>query len=225
MNANPRADADAIGAAQILWDYHCIYEPPRAADAIVGLGSYDLRVADWCADLHESGFAPVILFTGASGNWTADLYAGSEAAAFRDRALARGVASNAILLEERATNIGENLRFSSAALPFARTVILVTKPQTQRRVLATAERQWRKVEAIVTAPLHGFLEQPTPHHPMEELICEMVGDMWRMQTYPKLGYQSEQTLPAEVKDAFDYLVARGFTRHLPAGYEKDLPSG
>ncbi|WP_193175486.1 YdcF family protein [Oricola nitratireducens] len=225
MSAPPEANAEDLRAAEVLWDYHCIYEPPRQADAIVGLGSYDLRVADWCADLYESGFAPVILFTGAAGNWTAGLYAGSEAAAFRDRALERAVPRGAILLEERATNIGENLRFSSASLPFARTVILVTKPQTQRRVLATAERQWRKVEAIVTAPLHGFIDQPTPHHSMEDLICEMVGDVWRIKTYPTLGYQSEQPLPADVKDAFDYLVARGFTRHLPAGYEEDLPSG
>ncbi len=215
MSETPPIDGDAIAAARLLWDYHCIYHAPRAADAIIGLGSYDLRVAERCADLHAAGFAPLVLFTGGAGNWTSGLYASSEAAAFRDRALECGVPSDAILIEEEATNIGENVRFSRALLPEARTVFLVTKPQTQRRCLATAERQWPSVDAIVTAPLHDFADQPTPHHPMAGLIGEMVGDTWRMVAYPKRGFQSEQPIPDGVREAFDLLVSRGFTRHLP----------
>ncbi|MFZ2101123.1 MAG: YdcF family protein [Oricola sp.] len=216
MSAAPReATPGDIAAAEMLWDYHCIYEPPREADAIVGLGSYDLRVADWCAELYEAGFAPVILFTGGTGNWTSGLYPSSEAAAFRDRAQERGVRPDAIVLEERATNIGENMRYSRAILPLARTVILVTKPQTQRRCLATAQMQWPEIDAVVTAPLHGLADQPTPHHTMEDLICEMVGDMWRMTDYAARGFQSEQPIPDDAQRAYDYLVGRGYTRHIP----------
>jgi len=215
MNGNPLIDPDAIAAAQVLWDYHCIYQEPRSADAIVGLGSYDLRVAERCAELYQAGFAPVIVFTGSAGNWTSGLYSSSEAAAFRDQVFESGVPEAAIMLEEKATNIGENLRFSKALLPAARTVILVTKPQTQRRCLATAEQQWQSAETIVTAPLHGLTEQPTPHHTMEDLICEMVGDVWRMTAYPQRGFQSEQPVPDTVRTAFKFLVSRGFTRHLP----------
>jgi hypothetical protein len=39
-------------AAEQLWSYHSIYDPPRPVDLIVGLGSYDLRVADRCAELY-----------------------------------------------------------------------------------------------------------------------------------------------------------------------------
>lgn len=215
MSETSRIDAEVLAAAGVLWDYHCIYHEPRAADAIIGLGSYDLRVADRCAELHAAGLAPTILFTGGAGNWTSGLYASSEAAAFRDRALENGVPGDAILIEEKAANIGENLRFSKGLLPDLGTAILVTKPQTQRRCLATAQRQWPSIEAIVTAPLHRMEEQPTPHHPMESLICEMVGDTWRMKTYPQRGFQSEQPMPGAVRDAFDVLVAGGFTRHLP----------
>jgi uncharacterized SAM-binding protein YcdF (DUF218 family) len=215
VNGTSRIDAEVLAAASVLWNYHGIYHEPRAADAIIGLGSYDLRVADRCAELHAAALAPVVVFTGGAGNWTSGLYASSEAAAFRNRARESGVPGDAILIEEKATNIGENLRFSKALLPHAVSLILVTKPQTQRRCLATAERQWPSIDAIVTAPLHGMEAQPTPHHPMESLICEMVGDTWRMKTYPQRGFQSEQPMPDAVRDAFDLLVTRGFTRHLP----------
>ena len=213
-----KADEEDIRAAEVLWDYHCIYHTPRPADAIVGLGSYDLRVADWCAELFEAGFAPLILFTGATGNWTSKLYKGSEAAAFADRAEHAGVPRHAIMLEQRATNIGENLRFSAAALSGAKSIIFVTKPQTQRRCLATIERQWPGIDAMVSAPLHGFHEQPTSDHGMEALICEMVGDIWRMKTYPAQRFQSVQPMPEEVERAFRHLAARGFTAHLPDDY-------
>jgi uncharacterized SAM-binding protein YcdF (DUF218 family) len=213
-----KIDDEDIRAAEVLWDYHCIYNPPRPADAIVGLGSYDLRVADWCAELYDAGFAPLVLFTGATGNWTSELYGSSEAAAFADRAEQAGVPRHAMMLEERATNIGENLRFTAATLSSAKSIIFVTKPQTQRRCLATIERQWPGLDAIVTAPLHGFHEQPSSHHGLEALICEMVGDIWRMKTYPAKKFQSVQPVPEEVECAFRHLAARGFTAHLPDDY-------
>ena len=37
---------DILAAAEQLWSYHSIYNPPRPVDLIVGLGSYDVRVAD-----------------------------------------------------------------------------------------------------------------------------------------------------------------------------------
>ena len=203
----------------MLWEYHCVYDTPRPADAIIGLGSYDLRVADWCAELHLAGFAPVLVFTGASGNWTKGLYPASEAAAFADRAVAAGVARDAIVTEERATNIGENIRYSKALCAGMQTVILVTKPQTQRRCKATVERQWHRADAIVSAPLHGFEDQPTGNHGMADLISEMVGDLWRMKSYPGMGFQTLQPVPGDVETIYQTLVKRGYTANLPADAE------
>ena len=41
-----------LDLAQILWDYHRIEDSPVKSDLILGLGSYDKRVADHAADLH-----------------------------------------------------------------------------------------------------------------------------------------------------------------------------
>ena len=63
-----------LQAARTLWDFHLIYDELSEVDLIIGLGSYDLRVADRCAELFHQRLAKQILFTGKSGNWTNNLY-------------------------------------------------------------------------------------------------------------------------------------------------------
>lgn len=204
-----------MGHARVLWDYHNTETPLESADIIVGLGSYDLRVADRCVELYSGGLAPLVLFTGASGNWTRDRFAGSEARAFCDHAVSGGVPRDAMRLEEKATNIGENIGFMRTEMPQAKRVIWVTKPQTRRRLSATLEIRWPGIISMITAPQHALEEQPLEAHPLEALIAEMVGDTWRMSAYPGKGFQSQQPLGTEVEEAFDALVAAGFTDHLP----------
>ncbi|QND51247.1 YdcF family protein [Phyllobacterium sp. 628] len=202
-------------AARILWDFHLIYDELTPADLIIGLGSYDLRVADRCADLFHQALAPKILFTGKAGNWTSNLYQTSEAEAFAERAIAAGVPADAIIIEPEATNIGENIRFARAMADAAvRSVIIVTKPQTQRRAFATAKAQWPEINAAVTAPLHGFEEQPLTAYPLERLINEMVGDIQRIIDYPAKSFQIAQDIPASVRDAYRFLVSEGYDHHL-----------
>lgn len=201
--------------ARVLWDYHSTETALERADIIVGLGSYDLRVADRCAELHAEGLASQIMFTGASGNWTRDRFAGSEARAFCDHAVSGGVPRNAMRLEEKATNIGENIGFVRTEMPQAKRVIWVTKPQTRRRLSATLEIRWPGIISMITAPQHALEEQSLQAHALEALIAEMVGDTWRMSAYPGMGFQSPQPVGPEVEEAFDALVAAGFTDHLP----------
>jgi len=204
--------------ARVLWDYHRVDGKLAPADAIVGLGSYDLRVAHWCADLLKRKLAPVLVFTGSHGNWTRGRWSKSEAEVFADEAIAQGASREQILLEPKATNIGENLRFTKALLaerghPASR-VIIVTKPQTLRRVVASAPIFWPDATVITSCPDHAFEEQPTAEHSLDDLIHEMVGDVQRMLEYPRLGYQVAQETPPAVLAAYEDLKARGFTRHL-----------
>ncbi len=201
--------------AQILWDHHCLSEPVEKSDLIVGLGSYDLRVADRCVALHKMAMADVICFTGASGNWTQELYRSSEAEAFAERAMALGVARQNIRLETKAQNIGENVSLTRKMFPDAGAIIWVTKPQTQRRLRATIEAWDLDVVSCVTAPQHGFEDQPTQSHSKRDLICELVGDTWRLAAYPERGFTVSQAMPAAVRDAFGLLVEAGFVDHLP----------
>ncbi|RCS22310.1 YdcF family protein [Phyllobacterium salinisoli] len=202
-------------AAHTLWNYHLVHDELRAVDAIIGLGSYDLRVAKRAAALFQASLAPLLVFTGKSGNWTEGLYEKSEAEAFADVAMSQGVPRAAIRIEPEATNIGENIRFTRDLLgDSAKSVIIVTKPQTQRRALATVAKQWPEVEALITASLTSFEQQPTATYPLEKLIHEMVGDLKRILDYPAKGFQIPQAVPPEVVAAYDFLVEHGFDEHL-----------
>jgi hypothetical protein len=211
MNRAEVDETSILEAARTLWNFHAVYDEPEPDDAIVGLGSYDLRVADRCAELFLKGFAPLLVLTGKSGNWTEGLYPGTEAEAFAERCAALGVPRDAMLIEPEATNIGENIRYSAALLGDRATrVLIVTKPQTQRRALATAQKQWPGVEVRVTAPTTTFEDQPTAHHPLDRLISEMVGDVERLISYPRKGFCAEVAIPAEVDEAARFLKTRGF---------------
>jgi uncharacterized SAM-binding protein YcdF (DUF218 family) len=204
--------------ARVLWHFHRVCAPLAPADAIVGLGSYDLRVARHCAALLIAELAPVLVFTGAHGNWTRGRWPKSEAEMFAAEAIAAGAPADKILCETTATNIGENLRFTRRLLESRgappRRIIAVTKPQTLRRVVASAGIFWPEVTLAPHCPQHTFEEQSLPEHPLDELINEMVGDVQRMIEYPSLGFQTAQEIPAEVLAAYHELVARGLTRHL-----------
>jgi uncharacterized SAM-binding protein YcdF (DUF218 family) len=218
--ANPwssRVDTPIIEHATTLWNYFASFRRREPCDAIVVCCSYDLRVGDYACELLKSGLAPRIVFSGHTGNWTRHLWKQPEAHVFRDRALAAGVAATKILVEDRSTNFGENVRFSLELLGDVRRVIFVTKPNSVLRVLLTVPVQWPGVEASVDSPSLRFPEDASNIVGVLGVIDEMVGDLQRIEQYPALGYQAPHPLPAEIQECRAALVDAGFTRHLMNG--------
>jgi uncharacterized SAM-binding protein YcdF (DUF218 family) len=208
---------EALHLAQILWDYHHLGGPLEKSDCIVGLGSYDLRVAERCADLYLEQWAPLIIFSGYLGNWTKRMWDRSEAEIFAEHAIARGVPADKIKLETKSTNIGENVRFTRELLQahglLFNSITMVSKPSTERRMFATCQKIWPDMRVFFTSPRLGFAEQSRGGI-QEGLIHEMVGDIQRMQAYPALGFQIPQEVPVIVLDAYERLVSLGFDKHL-----------
>ena len=203
---------------QILWNYHYLGHKAQKVDCILGLGSYDVRVAQYCAQLYHEGFAPFIVFSGNVGNFTRDLFTAPEAHIFRELALQNDVPSTDILIEDTATNIGENILLTKQLLakkgiPIA-SIIIVTKPNTERRAYATVKKTWPAVNAIVLSPHVMFDKQPTAFRSQADIINEMVGDIQRIKHYPDLGYQIPQDIPEDVWRAYLELIERGYTQHL-----------
>jgi uncharacterized SAM-binding protein YcdF (DUF218 family) len=204
-------------AAQCVWDYHQMHHQLAPSDAIFALGSHDLRVADRAAELFLAGLAPWVILSGGYGNLTRDIFAAPEAELFADRARQRGVPGAAILVENRSTNTGENVRFTRQLLAArgleVRRLIAVQKPYMERRTYATIRQQWPEVEVRVTSPRLEFPDYCAAI-PRDDVIHIMVGDLQRILEYPALGYMIAQPVPAEVRAAFDRLVAAGYIRHL-----------
>jgi uncharacterized SAM-binding protein YcdF (DUF218 family) len=207
-------DAKAIIEAGILWRYMASFRAAAPCDAVVVCCSYDLRVCDYACELIKSGLSRRLVLSGKIGNWTRHLWTRAEAEIFKDRALEKGIPQSAILLEDRSTNFGENVAFTRALLPDAKSITFVTKPASVLRVKLTAEVQWPGISQFVASPDFRFPEEVSPVIGLFGIINEMVGDVERIQRYPALGYQAPHELPRDVIEAWEYLVQQGFTYHL-----------
>lgn len=157
--------AQAWADTQPLWDFQQMGHDVRPCSVAIGLGSHDLGVADTTADLYYWGMMPLIVFTGATSRTTRDRMPRGEAEHYRERAMELGVPGDAILVEPRARNTGENIRFSRALLEERRAavscVLLVSKPYEERRAYATARKLWPEVEWVSTSspmPLVDYID-------------------------------------------------------------------
>ena len=192
------------------------------ADIIIGLGSTDVRTAEWCGKLYHEGYAPLILFTGARGRMTREAFTENEADVYAKRAIELGVPENAILKEDRATNTGENILFAHKLLEekgiSANSLILVTTPYMLRRAYATFMKQWPTENkpnircSAIDVSFEKYCQDEM--YPFEYVTNAMVGYLERIREYPRQGFQIKQIIPDEVNKAFNALVSRGYTKHL-----------
>jgi uncharacterized SAM-binding protein YcdF (DUF218 family) len=209
---------EAIALAKILWNYHQLHHPLEQADCILVLGSMDTRTAERGADIYLQGYAPIIVFSGGLGKLTKDMWAETEAELFANIALDRGVPREAIFIENKSTNTGENIQFTQQLLQEKNldldSFIVVQKPYMERRSYATFKKHWPGKKLLVTSPLLSFEEYPNNDIPVEKLINMMVGDLQRIKLYPEKGFQIYQEIPDGVWDAYEKLVALGFDKQL-----------
>ena len=183
-------------------------------DAIVVCCSYDLRVCDYACQLLEQGLAPQLVISGLTGNWTRHLWDMPEAHVFRDRAVENGIDPGRILIEDRATNFGENIAFVRRLAPQIRRAVFVTKPNSVLRVSLTVPVQWPEVTAWVDSPAFEFPQEVSHIIGVIGVIHEMVGDIDRIIQYPSRGFQRPHELPAQIMESWRHLVAAGFREHL-----------
>ncbi len=209
---------EATGLAKILWNYHQLHHTLEQSDCILVLGNIDTRTAERGADIYLQGYAPIIIFSGGLGKLTKDMWAETEAELFANIALDRGVPREAIFIENKSTNTGENIQFTQQLLQEKNlnldSFIVVQKPYMERRSYATFKKQWPDKKLLVTSPLLSFEEYPTSDISVEKLINMMVGDLQRIKFYPEKGFQIYQEIPGDVWKAYEKLVAMGFDKQL-----------
>lgn len=209
---------ETLRLAKKLWDYHHMHHTLEKAETILVLGSHDLRVADRAAELYFEGWAPMIIFSGGLGNFTKEVWTETEADQFAAIAVKLGVPGDSILVENRSTNTGENILFTQKLLAeknlHLQSFIIVQKPYMERRSYATFKKHWPDKKLMVTSPQISFEEYPIEEIPLERVINIMVGDLQRIMVYPQKGFQIYQEVPHDVRDAYEQLIALGFTKHM-----------
>ncbi len=164
------------------------------------------------------GWAPLLVFSGGLGNLTGHIWDEPEAEKFARIAVQMGVPAEKILIENKSTNTGENVRFTRKLLEErnigAGKFILVQKPYMERRAYATFRKFWPEKECVVTSPQISFQDYPCDGISKQDVIHIMTGDLQRIREYPERGFQIQQEIPDDVWSAYERLVALGYTGNL-----------
>ncbi len=204
--------------AKTLWNYHHMNHKLEPSDCILVLGSHDLRVAERGAELFLRGFAPLLIFSGGLGNLTKGVWSEPEADKFAKIAIDMGVPEEAILIENKSTNTGENIIFTQELLErrqiSVNSFIVVQKPYMERRSYATFKKHWADKKVLVTSPNIELESYPNQEISFEKVLNVMVGDLQRIKVYPLKGFQIFQEIPEEVWASYEELVRLGYNQHL-----------
>ncbi|MFE4589026.1 YdcF family protein [Streptomyces laurentii] len=203
---------------QRLWDYHQMGHTPRPCSVAIGLGSHDLGVADAAVDLYKRGMAPLLVFTGATSPTTRERMPRGEAVHYQERATELGVPNSAVMVEPRARNTGENIRFSRDLLTDAgievSSVLLISKPYEERRAYATARKLWPEVEIVSASSPMTLQDYVDSIGDVRMVINMLVGALQRLLIYPEQGFMISQDVSSDVLAAYERLCQRGFTNRL-----------
>ncbi|MFJ9995194.1 YdcF family protein [Streptomyces werraensis] len=210
--------AQAWADAERLWDFQQMGHELRPCSVAIGLGSHDLGVADTTADLYHRGMMPLIVFTGATSRTTRDRMPRGEAEHYRERAMELGVPAEAILVEPRARNTGENIRFSRELLEGQQVIVssalLVSKPYEERRAYATARKLWPEVEWVSASTPMTLADYVETIGNASFVIDMLVGAQQRLMIYPHQGFMIAQRVPDDVVSAYERLRDAGFISRL-----------
>ena len=207
--------------SELIWDYHLMHHPLQKSDCIFALGCHDEGVAIYAANLFNEGWAPWLAISGGvifDGNQSAIDKKITEAEYFREIALSKGVPHEKIIIENKATNTGENFQFTGELLDQLglsfQKFIVVQKPYMERRTYATGMAQWKNKQLILTSEKISFQDYLQKGIPKDRIINTMTGDLQRIKLYPSRGFQIYQEIPPNVWEAYEELVTYGCDKRL-----------
>jgi uncharacterized SAM-binding protein YcdF (DUF218 family) len=140
---------------KVIGDYMLVETPLARADMCLLFGGEKADyLADHAADLYHKGYFPLIVVSGGVKTSKGEI----EACQMRDRLIARGVPEDAILVEDQATNTGENVLYTrkllakEGRLAGIHSVLGIGQIHASRRFIMTLERHWPKAVKMFTSP-------------------------------------------------------------------------
>ncbi|MDO4814965.1 MAG: YdcF family protein [Gemella sp.] len=201
--------------AKVLYDFHNVNKKINKADFILAMGSHDTRTAYKVAQLYKEGKANFIICSGGFGKVTKDIWKKPEAEIFAEICINLGVPTEKIIIEDKATNSGDNFQLSKLILEEkgieVSTGLIVCKNYLANRAISTGQKQWSEVDWYIETPDITFEEYPNEEVPLDRMIHLMVGDIERLIFYADKGFQVSVQIPQYVLKSYEYLKEEGFT--------------
>ena len=188
-----------------------------AYDAVIGFGVFDLRLPRFCGELYVAGRVKRIIFTGGIGGGSADLTEPEADAWYAElRRAYPQIPREHVILENRSTNTGENIRFTAELLTrqhpdlsFGRgikTVIAVASPSRLRRVRLTLKQMHPTLQIFGQHTGSNFAEEHALYASKGiDYIAHMVGELDRIVDYAARGWLFPEPLPSPIAAAYQQL--------------------
>ena len=196
-----------------LWDFLAVSEPPDAADVIFVFGCRDFAVPARAAELYHDRYAPKVLVSGHEGRLTRGVFDKPEAVVFKDRLVAAGVPTSAVLTEPEASNTLENVRLGMAVLErngaMVTRALLVAKGFVMRRCLATFQQQFAGVDIRACPPTGGL--DAALDRSGTAFAARLAAEIERLDRYAAKGDIRTQRIPEDVR-----LLARAVAKRYPS---------
>lgn len=193
-----------------IWSYLAPSVTLVPTDVLFVFGGLDLSIPRHAAEIFKTGQYSHIIVSGSTGPLTSGVFLQSEARTFADAMISQGVPSNNIIVEEKAKNTGENVKFGIQRAKEMGVIIesatLVSKSFLMRRALLTFKKQYPSIVTIPSPP-------PGPpsmyvDRPKVEFAQRIIAEVDRLIEYESLGFISHASIPHKVKESVQLLRAR-----------------
>lgn len=189
--------------------------PPERTDFVLAMGSQDLNVADTAVRAFYETQAEWLVCSGGFGKDTATLFHQPEGVLYAQRCQSAGVPARRLIVEDRASNSGENFLFSRRLLEkqdiFPVIGVIACKPYMARRAWAAGTKQWPEVSWSVfphSICLTDYLDQGNN---LAAVLNLMTGDLQRLRVYSG-RFQAPVEVPEHIWAAYQRLAADGYDR-------------
>lgn len=208
--------ATELRRARRLWDYLRLDIPVVPVECLLVFGGHDLGVAERAAELFAGRVAPLIVVSGGSRAVPDGSGFGTEADAIVDVLVRRDVPKDVIATERLASNTSENFWLTAELLRDRgldpQKFLVVQKPYTERRTMATARRRWPAKQVSVTSQQISFGAYCAGDIPVGRILSMLAGEALRLEVYANDGLIGlDEPVPSDVLEAARALQEAGFS--------------
>lgn len=190
---------------QKLWDYLAIKDTAKKADIILLLSGSTLSPAEKGLELFHKGYAPYIVTNGTKGTFSDNTDPRSDADILGDYLVEHNVPQKNVLREKVSTNTLDGIQLSIKMLDMQHiphnTIILTARPLHQRRVYATARKQFGQY-AYINVPGEEPIPSVVDEVKLEEIAERCCQEYERLILYAKQGDLEGQIIPKEISAAY-----------------------